>query len=289
MMTNGKITVATALFDAVATLTLNKTIETPRLDAEVLLCSVLNCERLHLVINKDRRLSDKDLTLFLNYINRRKNNEPVSYITNVREFMSLNFYVNPGILIPRPDTEILVEEIIKIYKDKKVNILDLCTGSGAIAVSLAHYIKNATVTAVDKYEICIETAAKNAVDNNVSERIEFICADVLEPMEFEKTFDCIVSNPPYIKSDVLPTLSSDVKDYEPLYALDGGIDGLIFYKKIIDYAKNKLETNGVLAFEIGYDQGEDVKALIKNTGLFKNINVIRDLSGQNRVVIAEKR
>ena len=157
MMTNGKITVATALNDAVAALSLNETIENPRLDAEVLLCSILDCERIFLVINKNQILDEKKLSLFNEHITRRANNEPVSYITGTREFMSLDFDVSSGILIPRPDTEILVEEIIALYKDKSPVILDLCTGSGAIAVSLAHYIQNATVFAIDKYDVCIQT------------------------------------------------------------------------------------------------------------------------------------
>lgn len=289
MMTNGKITIATALSDAVAALSLNKSIETPRLDAEVLLCYVLGCERITLIIEKDKPLNEEDLKRYNVYINRRVSNEPVSYITKSREFMSLDFDVSDGILIPRPDTEILVEEIIKIYKDKKVSILDLCTGSGAIAVSLAHYLNDCSVTAVDKYDVCIKIASKNAKKHNVQNKISFVCADVLEPFDVNNDFDCIVSNPPYIKSEVLTTLPSDVKDYEPLYALDGGNDGLIFYRKITEFACNKLKSGGILAFEIGFDQGESVRKIIEDTCVFQNIKVIDDLAGLNRVVIAEKR
>ena len=289
MMTNGKITVATAINDAVAILSLNKSIETPRLDAEVLLCSVLNCERISLVINKDKELNQEVLTIFNEYINKRAKNEPVSYIIGTKEFMSLEFDVSYGILIPRPDTEVLVEEIIKRFTGKKSKILDLCTGSGAIAVSLANYIPDAEIIAVDKYDVCLKTALKNAKKHNVYDRVKVILADVLEPLEIDESFDCIVSNPPYIKSDILPTLLSDVKDYEPMYALDGGVDGLVFYKKITEYAKNKLNFGGILAFEIGYDQGEEVKAIIENTGCFKDIKIINDLAGRNRVILAEKR
>ncbi len=288
MMTNGKITIATALTLAVAKLSLNKSIETPRLDAEVLLCSVLNSERIFLTINKDKELDEKELSLFNEYINRREKNEPVSYITNSREFMSLDFTVTDGILIPRPDTEILVEEIIKIYKGKNAKILDLCTGSGAIAVSLAYYLADSEITAVDKYDICINTTIINAKKHKVDARVKVVTADVLKSFEINDNFDCIVSNPPYIKSDVLSTLSADVKDYEPMYALDGGNDGLVFYKAITEYAKNKLNSFGILAFEIGYDQGEDVKDVIKKTGGFHNIKILNDLAGQNRVIIAEK-
>lgn len=290
MMTDGKISVATAINNAVATLSLNKTIKTPRLDAEVLLCSILNCERIYLVINKDKELNQTTLSVFEDFVKRRSKNEPISYITKVREFMSLEFDVSQGVLIPRPDTEILVEEIIKRYKNKNVEILDLCTGSGAIAVSLAVYLPLAHLTAVDKYDICVETAIKNSKKHNVHDRIKIIAEDVLSNnFEIKNDFDCIVSNPPYIKSDILSTLDSDVKDFEPNYALDGGDDGLVFYRKITEFAEKKLKTGGVLAFEIGYDQGEAVKDIIKNTGSFKEIIIINDLSGLNRVVLAERR
>ena len=288
MMINGKITVAAALKDAVATLSLNKSITTQRLDAEVLLCHILNCERIDLIIKKDKLLDEESAYLFFDYIKRRVNNEPVSYITKTKEFMSLEFDVEEGILIPRPDTEILVEEIINLYKDKSSKILDLCTGSGAIAVSLAFYLKKSYVTAVDKYDICLETAKKNAIKHNVDKRVSIIKKDVLKPIDINDDFDCIVSNPPYIKSDVLTTLPDDVKDYEPIYALDGGDDGLIFYKKITEFAQNKLKSGGILAYEIGYDQAESVKKIINETNSFNEIKLTKDLSGLDRVIIAKK-
>lgn len=289
MMINGKKTVAAAISSAVATLSLNKSIETPRLDAEVLLCSILGCERISLVIDKDKILSDKELEMFNEFVNRRANNEPVSYITKVREFMSLEFDVADGILIPRPDTEILVEEIIKRYKGKSVNILDLCTGSGAIAVSLAYYLSESNVVALDKYDVCVKTAENNAEKHGVADRVNVVLKDVLEEFDFDISFDCIVSNPPYIKTEVLTTLPLDVKNFEPMYALDGGNDGLIFYRKITEYAKNTLKNGGILAFEIGYDQGEDVTKIIENTNCFENVSLIKDLAGLDRVIIAEKR
>lgn len=288
MMTNGKKTIATALKDAVATLSLNKNIDTKRLDAEILLCHVLNCQRIDLTINKDKLLDDTALSVFYDFIKRRAKNEPVSYITGKKEFMSLELCVGEGILIPRPDTEILVEEIIKLYNGKNVNILDLCTGSGAIAVSLAYYLKKAFVTAVDKFDICLDAALKNINTFALSDRVCVIKGDVLENLVIDKDFDCVVSNPPYIRTEVLSTLPSDVKDYEPLYALDGGCDGLIFYRKITDFAKSKLKSGGILGFEIGFDQGDAVKEIIDKTNSFKEIEIIKDLSGQNRVIIAKK-
>ncbi len=286
MTTSGKISITEALKQSTELLSKNKTIETPRLDAEVLLCYVLNCERISLVVNKDKLLSESDNALYLSYIARRKKNEPISYITGKREFMSLEFDVAHGILIPRPDTEILVEKIIDIYKGKKANIVDLCTGSGAIAVSLAYYLNNSLVSAVDKYDICVETARKNATKNHV--KINVIKADVLNNFDFGDV-DCIVSNPPYIETNTLTTLPSDVKDFEPMYALDGGADGLIFYRKITDFATKRLNLGGILAYEIGYNQAQAVKEIIDNTNCFKQVEIIKDLSGLDRVILAEKR
>lgn len=287
MMTSGNLTVFSALKEATLILSKNNTIETPRLDAEVLLCCVLKCQRIFLVINQNKILNNNETKTFFEYIERRKKNEPVSYITGIKEFMSLEFSVKPGILIPRPDTEILVEKIIELYDKKRAKIIDICTGSGAIAVSLAHYLKNAEIYALDKYEICTDTAKENAQKNNVD--INVLKCDVFDKIELERNFDCVVSNPPYIENGVLKTLSSDVKDYEPGYALDGGNDGLIFYRRITEIAASILKTGGILAYEIGYNQGESVSNIISASGEFYKSEVLKDLSGLDRVVIAEKR
>lgn len=288
-MINGNMTIMSALKYGISQLSENNSIDAPRLDTEVLLCHILKCDRVFLVINKDKLLSEDDFFTFSEFIKRRKENEPVSYITGVREFMSLEFNVSEGILIPRPDTEILVEKLIEKYKDKTVDFLDLCTGSGAIAVSLLYYIKNARCTAVDKYDICTKTTFENAVKHNVHERLTIIKDDILTGMDYSNKFDCIVSNPPYIETEILDTLSSDVKDYEPLYALDGGNDGLIFYRKITEYASGTLSKGGVLAFEIGYNQGQSVKEIIEETNEFCSVELFYDLGGRQRVIIAEKR
>ena len=156
-------------------------------------------------------------------------------------------------------------------------------------MSLAYYLKDAHITAVDKFDICINTASKNIDKYNLSDRVSVIKKDVLENLEIVGDFDCVVSNPPYIKTDVLSTLPADVKDFEPQYALDGGDDGLIFYKKITDFAKNKLNSGGILAYEIGFDQGVTVTEIIEKTQYFKEIRIVDDLSGQNRVITAKKR
>ena len=200
--------------------------------------------------------------------------------------MSLDFSVCPGVLIPRPDTEALVCHVIDEFKSKKVSILDLCTGSGAIAISCAKYIPWACVTAVDVSPICIETTKKNAAKNGVADRVNTIMADVFtsfDDLKSESKFDCIVSNPPYIKTEVLTSLMKDVKDFEPHLALDGGEDGLVFYRKISALSAELLKKGGMLAFEVGHDQADDVKNIMHKTG-FGNIRFIKDLAGINRVV-----
>ncbi len=262
---------------------------TPRLDCEILLAHTLKCKRIDLILHNTKQIDTEQQTIFFSYINRRMQHEPISYITNEKEFMSLSFFVDEGILVPRPETEMLVEYLIKQYQNtESLSVLDLCTGSGAIAVSVAYYIKHAQVTAVDKYEACVRVAEKNAMRHQCLERIRFIQADVLKPLSIDNLFHCIVSNPPYIQKDVIPTLSDDVKNFEPLYALDGGDDGLIFYRAIVSFAKDHLFPLGKLMFEIGYDQGETVKKIILDSGVFHSVEIIKDFAGQDRMVIATR-
>lgn len=290
MTINGKNDINSVLLSGIKMLSENENILTPRLDAEILLCHLLKMERIDLVLKKDTLLSDENVNQFLKLIKRRLKNEPVSYITGEKEFMSLSFRVLPGVLIPRPETELLVERIVEEYKNNSApQILDLCTGSGAIAISTAYYLKNALVTAVDKFDVCVKTARENAQNIGVEKRVEVIKADVFEKLPLVKTFDCIVSNPPYIEEKVLSTLPSDVKNHEPMYALDGGLDGLDFYRRIIAVSEMLLKPNGLLAFEIGYDQGKSVSSLIKENGTFDEIKVLKDYAGQDRIVTAYKK
>lgn len=196
-----------------------------------------------------------------------------------KEFMKLNFKVNENVLIPREDTEILVQEAIKL--DKK-NILDMCTGSGCIAISLAKYVKNARVIGVDVSTKALEIAKVNADLNGVL--VEFIKSDLFENVQGK--YDLIISNPPYIRTDVTKTLQEEVKR-EPIQALDGGIDGLDFYRTISNKARNFLNENGYLAFEIGYDEASNVSDILKKYK-YKNIRLIKDLSENDRVIIAQK-
>ena len=264
-------------------------IENSIFDARAFLCEILNKDQIFLDIHKNDIITLEAENTFLEYIQRRCKNEPYAYIVNKKEFMSLDFYVDKNVLIPRPDTEVLVEYIIDYCKNKNkhLDILDLCTGSGAIAVSIAHYVKNCLVTAVDISDDALEIATKNAISTHTDNKISFKKYDVLSDISPIGTFDIIVSNPPYIRKKDILTLNNNVKDYEPILALDGGEDGLIFYKSIIENADKVLKPDGMIAFEIGFDQSDDVSAILSKNN-FKDINVLKDYSENDRVIVAFK-
>lgn len=263
-------------------------IDTARLDSEVLLSFLLQKERLYLLMNRNQEMAAETETAFWNLIERREKKEPVAYIVGSREFMSLNFSVCPGVLIPRPDTETLVEYAIEQLKDIKTpTILDLCTGSGAISVSLAHYLPKSQVTAVDISDICVKTAKKNAEENNVADRVTVLCEDVFT-YKSETQFDCVVSNPPYIPTVVVSTLEEDVRDFEPHLALDGGADGYDFYRHLAKKGTSLLKSGGLFLLEVGHDQAETVKHLLEETKAYKGIGTVCDLAGISRVVYAQK-
>ena len=258
---------------------------TPRLDVETLLQKALGVDRLYILLNLDKDLSEDEEKTFNKFIEERLNNRPIAYIVGNREFMGLDFYVQAGVLIPRPDTEVLVEEVIELAKDKgQIEILDIGTGSGAITVSLAKYLENAKLTSVDISEIALEIGKKNAISNNVEDRINFVKSDLFSSLNKNQKFDIIVSNPPYIKREVIDTLDKQVKDFEPYNALEGGIDGLDFYRAITTQAKDYLKEGGVLAYEVGHDQSEDVSKLMEMDG-YTNIYTRKDLQQIDRVVI----
>ncbi len=259
-------------------------IESYALDAEALLCHLLKKDRVFLSVHRDEAVDEELAAAYKSMIERRKSHEPIAYITGEKEFMSLSFSVSPGVLIPRPDTETLVEFAIDALKSKETcEILDLCTGSGAIAVSLAYDLKKAFVTAYDVSSICVDTARKNAEKNGVDARVSVVLADVLKPWPDSKQYDCIVSNPPYIPPEVIQGLAADVRDYEPLLALDGGDDGLLFYRHLARASREFLKPGGLLAFEIGYDQGEQVKAILQENE-FCDVAILNDLAHNPRVV-----
>ena len=256
-----------------------KDIEDGNIKALILLEYIIKLSREKIVSNPNIEVSDNNVEFYLNKINDIKNGMPIQYITNKQEFMKLNFYVDKNVLIPQPDTEILVEKAIEICNNhgNDIKILDLCTGSGAIGISIAKNIKNAKVYATDIKNTVIDIAKQNAKQNNV-DNIEFIVSDMFENIQ-EKDFDIIVSNPPYIETDVIKTLPTEVRN-EPIIALDGGKDGLKFYKIILSEYKKYLKKDGYLLLEIGYNQAKSVGELIN-----LNYSIIEDLAGNDRVII----
>lgn len=259
-------------------------IDTPKLKARLLMQYVLKKTREELIVFDDLEISKEQEKEYLSDIEKIIKQVPLQHITHRQEFMKLDFFVNKDVLIPRPDTEILVEEVIKILnKRRNPYVLDLCTGSGAIAISIAKYVKNAKVFAVDISDKALNIAKRNAFDNEVLNKIKFIQSDLFENVGKIK-FDLIVSNPPYIKTEVLENLDKEVKK-EPIIALDGGKDGLDFYRKIISQAEKYLKFNGYLCLEIGYDQKIDVIELIENQEHYRGTYSKKDLYDNDRIVV----
>ena len=256
----------------------------PNLKARLIMQYVLNKPRQYLIIYDDQVLTLRQEVDYFKAIKRLINGEPIQHITHQQEFMKLSFFVNEDVLIPRPDTEILVEEVIKIAKKIKAkNILDMCTGSGAIAVSLAKYLDNVEITAVDISTKTLNVAKTNAKNNEVENKITFIESNLFENIVNEK-YDIIVSNPPYIKKDVIKTLNKEVQK-EPKIALDGGYDGLDFYRKITHQSEEYLKFNGYLCFEIGYDQKKEVIKIINDERKFIGTYSKKDLCDNDRIIV----
>lgn len=266
--------------------TLNKNeVQDSSIISRILAEYILNFNRQEIIANFDKEVKEEQRVRYYLALIEIIQGMPIQYITNKQEFMKLDFYVDENVLIPQPDTEILVEKAIEETKKiENVEILDMCTGSGCIGISIAKNIENAKVTLVDISKNAIEIAKKNALQNKVESQLTFIQSNMFEKVE--KKFDIIVSNPPYIKTDVIPKLDKQVQN-EPHIALDGGKDGLKFYKIIIEEAKKYLKENGKLILEIGYDQKEEVENLIKQSGQYKKIEVIKDLSQNDRVIIGK--
>ncbi|MBP3906735.1 MAG: peptide chain release factor N(5)-glutamine methyltransferase [Peptostreptococcaceae bacterium] len=264
--------------------------DTPKLDIEILLSKALgDVDRLYIHLNLHKELTKEQLDSFNEMIQDRLKGRPIAYIVNNREFMGLDFYVEEGVLIPRPDTEPLVEEVIELVKGKEnLKIVDIGTGSGAITVSLAKYIKDCQVYSLDISDKALSIGLKNAISNEVEDKINFIKSNIFSGIEDKGLkLDVIVSNPPYIRRADIETLHTQVKDYEPYIALEGGEDGLDFYRDITRESVKYLKDKGILAFEVGHDQAEDVSEILKHNG-YTNIYTKKDLQGIDRVVIGFK-
>lgn len=266
-------------------------------EAEIFIMHVLNISKTELY-SAMRKVSEEESCILHSLIERRIKGEPIQYIIGYVEFYGLRINVGKGVLIPRPETELLVEEAIReISKGKvsvycqqgiegfRLNILDLCTGSGCIALALAWQFPDADVYGVDKSDIAIEYAMRNAIENKIK-NVYFLKGDLFEPVK-NKKFDCIVSNPPYIKRSDVKDLQKEIRDYEPIDALDGGEDGLDFYRRIFNGSPNFLNKDGFLMLEIGYNQADEIKEMAIKSG-FKDINFRRDYSGIRRIFVGYK-
>ncbi len=256
-------------------------------DAELLLEYCIKMDRAGILLNRDTILSDEKLNIYMELINDRAKGKPLQYITGEQEFMGLSFMVDENTLIPRRETEELVEIALDIIKEPML-VMDIGTGSGCIPISIAALNEKVECIAVDYSKKALEIAKKNGIKNNVSKRVKWIYSDLFNniSMEYYNAIDVIISNPPYIRSEVVDTLMKEVKDYEPRMALDGGKDGLDFYRRIIVQAKKFLRQGGHICFEIGYDQKNEIEELLIENQ-YNNIRCKKDLSGLDRMIIAQ--
>lgn len=264
-------------------------IDSYMIDTQLLLQKVLEVDKLFILTNRAYEVTTENEKEFIALVELRKSKMPVKYILGHCEFMGLDFLVRDGVLIPRPDTETLVEHVIDIAKKSNVKrICDVCCGSGAIGISLSHFLGNIDIFCCDLSEVAINVTKENVVRLIPTGRIKVIKSDLLQfAIEDRSNFDIIVSNPPYIKEKDIETLIEDVRKYEPHMALSGGKDGLDFYKKIITQSLKLLKTGGVLAFEIGCNQGTEVKRLMEENN-YGNVEIFKDLAGFDRVVTGHR-
>jgi len=266
-----------------------KGIESPRAEAQILLSHVLKCNKVDLLVRYDEQPSEAERTRFRELIQRRVARWPVAYLVGTRDFYLLSFEVSPAVLIPRPETETLVLEALAYLKPLTApTVLDLGTGSGCIAVSIAHQKKDARVTAVDVSPDALAVAKRNAAKHDLAERITFRQGDLFSPLPAGTTFDLIVSNPPYIAPDEFPSLAADVRDHEPRIALEGGSDGLAFYRRIAAGVGAFLRPGGQLLMEIGYTQDEVVRGILAQQRELEVGPTLKDMSGHQRVVAARR-
>lgn len=267
-----------------------KGIESPRVNAELLLAGILNCKRLDLYLRFDQPLKENEKNIYRDFISRRGKFEPLQYILGKTEFYGVEFLVNKNVLIPRQETEILVENICNYnFSKSDLRILDIGTGSGILAVLLAKHFQESEITAIDISQDAINVAKENALLSGVEKRITFVKTDILNNSEISylKGFDLIVSNPPYVSLEEYNTLQKEILLYEPAGAVTDNHNGLTFYKKIVETGEKMLNENGLLFFELGQGQAEDVKTMMETEG-YKNINTFKDYLNIDRVICGER-
>jgi len=262
-----------------------KRIKTPRLDAEVLLASSLGVDRLQLYLNLDRPLLPQERERYRELVRRRGAREPVALIVGKKEFWSIHFRVVPGVLIPRPETETLVEIVLEEIRGVASPwILEIGTGSGAVAVSILQEHSDARVLATDINPLALKTASLNAQNAQLSRSFDCAALDLFSAIRPGAGFDVICSNPPYIPSGTVPLLEPEITEYEPLSALDGGVDGLVVIRELAAQARNYLKPKGALILEVGDGQAASVEEILSYVGGFHDIHKFSDLSGKQRVV-----
>jgi release factor glutamine methyltransferase len=273
-----------------------KNVDPARLSAELLLSHVLGIPRIKLYTDFERIPTDEQLTTFRELVKRAAEQEPIGYLTGKAHFFNLEFEITRDVLIPRPDTETLVEHVLQLSRRtsgfETPRVLDLCAGSGCIAAAIAHHHKHAVVVATEISAAALQVAAQNLQRLGLSERVTLLGGDLFQPlaqMVDRNPYDIIVSNPPYIPTAQIATLDRSVRDYEPLGALDGGADGLDFHRRILAEAPAYLRNGGRVFLEIAFDQGEAAKALAAASPDFEQVTLFKDHAGQDRVLAAVRK
>jgi release factor glutamine methyltransferase len=273
-----------------------KEVDAPRLAAELLLAHVLDVPRLKLYTDYERPLSDKELSGYRALVQRAGEHEPIAYLTGRAHFFNMEFEVSPAVLIPRPDTETLVENVLQLARNtagfESPRVLDLCTGSGCIAAAIANGIKGANVIATDISEAAVEVARRNIERLGLADRVTVELGDLFEPvarLPDPQPFNLIVANPPYIPSGDVEKLDRNVREYEPVTALDGGIDGLVVHRRIFEGAVERLVPGGRLYVEIQFDQGPAVREIAESHAEYEDVRLLKDFAGHQRVLTARRR
>ncbi len=263
-----------------------KNFKSPKLDCELLLAKTLDLSREEILLNLNTKINQSDINNFYYFINLRQNHIPIAHIVNFKFFWKYKFFVNKNVLIPRPETELMIEKVLEILPaSSSKNVLDIGTGSGCIAISLIKERPDCRITAIDKSKKAIKVAEKNAEMHQVGKKVNFLNIDV--DKYFGNKYDLIISNPPYIKNSELLSLDKDVKLNEPKLALSGGSSGLEIFFKIINKCKILLKNNGKLLLEIGHKQGKELKKYLNLNG-FNQTKIYKDLSGKDRCLVSTK-
>ncbi|HEX8524756.1 MAG TPA: peptide chain release factor N(5)-glutamine methyltransferase [Tepidisphaeraceae bacterium] len=273
-----------------------KEVDSPRLSAELLLSHVLSVPRIKLYTDYENVVEEKPLATFRDLVKRAGEHEPIAYLTGRAYFFNLEFEVEPGVLIPRPDTETLVENVLQLSRNtagfEAPRVIDLCTGSGCIAAAIASRLKSAVVLASDVSEKAVEVARRNVSRLGLSDRVTVERGDLFEPLKSmvdAQPMDLVVANPPYIPSEKLKELDRNVREYEPVGALDGGEDGLTIHRRIIEEGAERLRSGGRMYLEIQFDQGVLATGIMERHGAYEDVRVLKDYGGNQRVVTGKRK